>query len=385
MEQSDHEEKILELIVRLNVAITNIRLFPPRHHNVSGAMDAAHTALATVLQRQGQLDLAVVGDDLIANGKRLPVVPGLTQLVAILQEKSVDHLNFHRNIREKELHDFIATLASHEPKPLRSSGSIRLGRMEGVAGNGRETTGADEDQGALYEIEAGGETILDLRGALEYEVKDIYQGIKEKQDVELHALNAIIANFAHESAHLINPLKLLAEVKSYDEYTYVHMVNVCTLTMSQAESLGFEGKPLREIGLAAALHDVGKLFIPDEIINKPGRLTPEERAVVETHPLRGVRHLMAMNNIPTLAMLCALEHHMRWDGKGYPAVEEGWQPHIVSQMIAVADVFDAMRSKRPYSPPHPQEIILAVLEEGKGALFNPVLVDNFLKIIARVQ
>jgi HD-GYP domain-containing protein (c-di-GMP phosphodiesterase class II) len=178
----------------------------------------------------------------------------------------------------------------------------------------------------------------------------------------------------------INPIKLLAYLKSADEYTFTHVVNVCILTLGQAHKLGFEGKHLYEIGVASVLHDAGKLFIPDEIINKPGTLTQEERSIIETHTLQGARYILRLQNIPKLAVLGALEHHIKYDGTGYPRVKDKWRPNIVSQMIAIADVFDAMRSRRSYKEPKPNDLVLKILNEEKGTSFNPHLVDNFINM-----
>ncbi len=383
MDRYGNEEKILDFIIKLNAAIANVRLFPASHHSVVDSIDAAYAVLTGILSRYRQLALIVVGEDLVANSSRLAAGPGISRLVVVLREKAVDKLTFLRGIRKESLRELINALAQHEAVPVRGNAWIRLSRIEGPAGPGSP---ADSDQGIngkAYDLDQDLEPLLAVRGSMHKEVKKVYEQVGQNRDIEILALEEIISSFVYGPAWMVNPLHLLADVKSYDEYTFVHMVNVCTLTMSQAESLGFKGKPLRQIGLAAVLHDVGKLFVPDQIINKPGRLSPEEWEIMATHPLKGVRRLLKLREIPKLAVVCALEHHMRWDGQGYPVVEEGWKPHIVSQMISVADVFDAMRSKRPYSEANPRQVVLKVLEEGKGTEFNPFLVDNFLEIISR--
>jgi HD-GYP domain-containing protein (c-di-GMP phosphodiesterase class II) len=153
--------------------------------------------------------------------------------------------------------------------------------------------------------------------------------------------------------------------------------------MGLAENLGFTGEHLHQIGVASLLHDIGKIFIPDEILSKAGALTPEERRTIETHTVKGARYLMGIEGIPKLAVLSALEHHQKFDGNGYPSIKGGWTPNITSQMICVADVFDAMRSRRSYQEPKPLGIIIDVLTKGKSSSFNPMVVDRFLKMIAR--
>lgn len=178
-------------------------------------------------------------------------------------------------------------------------------------------------------------------------------------------------------------MSLLASIKSAHEYTFTHVTNVGILTMSQAEGLGFRGEHLHQIGVASLLHDVGKLFIPEEILNKAGALTQDERRIIETHSVKGARYLMGIDGIPKLAVLAALEHHLKYDGTGYPSIKGGWRPNIVSQMISIADVFDAMRSRRSYQGSLPMEKIEEVLKKGSGTSFNPKLVEHFLRMIKR--
>jgi HD-GYP domain-containing protein (c-di-GMP phosphodiesterase class II) len=205
---------------------------------------------------------------------------------------------------------------------------------------------------------------------------------KKQQQIDLRGVDDLLKAFIKGFSEGINPITLLASLKSSDEYTFTHVVNVCILTMSQAETLGFTGEHLYQIGIASVLHDVGKLYVPDGIINKPGKLTSKEREIIETHTTQGAKYIIGIGNMPKLAVLGALEHHIKFDGSGYPTIKGGWEPNIVSQMIAIADVFDAMRSRRAYSEPKPQEKIVSILKQESGTSFNPTLVKNFLRLIS---
>jgi HD-GYP domain-containing protein (c-di-GMP phosphodiesterase class II) len=201
--------------------------------------------------------------------------------------------------------------------------------------------------------------------------------------MDIRGVGDMVKAFIGGFARGLNPLGLLASLKSSDEYTFTHVVNVCILTMSQAESLGIAGQHLYNIGISSVMHDVGKLFIPEEILNKPGALTVQERQVIESHTVLGAQYLLRMKDIPHLAVLGALEHHLKYDGSGYPKLSAAWKPNIASQMIAVADVFDALRSRRSYSEPMSMKVAVKILTEEKGTTFHPILVDNFLKLITR--
>jgi CRP-like cAMP-binding protein len=110
-------------------------------------------------------------------------------------------------------------------------------------------------------------------------------------------------------------------------------------------------------------------------------LSSEERTIIEAHPVKGCLYLMALSEIPKVVVISALEHHLKFDGTGYPAIRPGWKPNIVAQMISIADVFDALRSRRSYKEPKPLDVVEGILRKEKGTTFNPELVDIFLKMI----
>ncbi|MCX5808953.1 MAG: HD domain-containing protein, partial [Proteobacteria bacterium] len=176
-----------------------------------------------------------------------------------------------------------------------------------------------------------------------------------------------------------SPLTMLSSLKSVDEYTFTHVVNVGILTMSLAESLGFRGSQLKDIGTAALLHDIGKIQIPEEILQKKGELDSSERKIMESHSMDGARQLMKIKGLPRLALIVALEHHIKYDGGGYPHVKEKWQTNIVSQIVSIADVFDALRTKRPYREAMPPDDVERILRQESGVSFNPFLLERFLE------
>jgi HD-GYP domain-containing protein (c-di-GMP phosphodiesterase class II) len=171
-------------------------------------------------------------------------------------------------------------------------------------------------------------------------------------------------------------------VKSHSEYTYTHAANVAVLSMFQAESLGINDEMLHEIGIAALLHDVGKLFLSKDILNKKGKLTDEEFQEVTRHAETGAKYLAGIDGLTRLAPIVAFEHHMRYDGTGYPKLAgRSKRQHIVSQIIQISDFFDALRSKRPYKKDWEINDIIALMMENSGKEFNGVLVINFSKML----
>ncbi len=244
---------------------------------------------------------------------------------------------------------------------------------------------ADEEDEALRKKTLDEEIreFIDYREHGLSSMRDMYNAIKQGERMDVKVIHSIVGEFVRRFRREMNPLSLLGQIKNHDEYTFVHVTNVALLAMCQAEALGFSGSNLHDIGVAALLHDVGKLIIPDTIVAKPASLTNEEREVMEQHATLGAQYLLSQKEIPSLALLAALEHHIKFDGTGYPSIPGKWRPHIVCQLITVGDVFDAMRSRRPYRDAMPMPEIVKIMLASRGTLFNPMLVDFFLRLIER--
>jgi HD-GYP domain-containing protein (c-di-GMP phosphodiesterase class II) len=262
---------------------------------------------------------------------------------------------------------------------IKTTGFIKLGKVElrvKQAGTGEAHGWSGED--APPEVI---EELVKLTAAELDELKDVYLRIKKHKQIDVKSVDGMVKRFIRGFREEANPLRMLATLKSSHEYTFTHVVNVGILTMAQAESVGFTGEHLHAIGVASFLHDIGKLFVPEEILSKQGKLSQDERMIIETHTTKGARYLMGTEGIPKLAVLASLEHHLKFDGSGYPSIKGGWTPNIASQMISIADVFDAMRSRRSYQEPRPMSQIESVFRAGAGKAFNPKLIENFFRLI----
>lgn len=381
MAEFDFTGELSQVIAQLTAAVTNTSLYSPEHPQVAQYIDRANSGLANLLQVKPEVTILLIGDDLVAENRALPASAAYVATFSkLLQKKAIERMTFVAGLPRAELQGLIRDLASPDAAPVRSSGFIKLGKVE------LRVTGAAPQQEVPSVQNVSPEDLQALQALTANELgelKEIYLRIKKHKKLDVRGIDDVVKGFIKNFRQEINPVSLLASLKSAHEYTFTHVVNVGVLAMSQAEGLGFEGEQLHQIGVASMLHDVGKLFIPEEILTKPGKLTQEEREIIETHTVKGARYLMGLDGIPKLAVLAALEHHLKYDGSGYPSLKGGWRPNIVSQMICIADVFDAMRSKRAYQELIPQEKIIEFLKKGSGASFNPQLVEHFLKLIKR--
>lgn len=173
----------------------------------------------------------------------------------------------------------------------------------------------------------------------------------------------------------------LARLKNKDDYTYMHSVAVCALMVSLARQLGLGDDQIRQAGMAGLLHDVGKMMIPLEILNKPGKLTDAEFDLVKSHPVEGHKMLQEGSGISDIVLDVCLHHHEKMDGSGYPDRLSNEQISLYARMGAVCDVYDAITSNRPYKNGwEPAESIRKMAEWSKGH-YDPVVFQVFVKSI----
>ncbi|MGA8864255.1 MAG: HD-GYP domain-containing protein [Gallionella sp.] len=173
----------------------------------------------------------------------------------------------------------------------------------------------------------------------------------------------------------------LARLKDKDDYTYMHSVAVCALMVALARQLGLDDEQVRQAGMAGLLHDIGKMMIPLEILNKPGKLTDAEFDLVKSHPVEGHKMLLESKGISDIALDVCLHHHEKVDGRGYPDRLGNEQISLYAKMGAVCDVYDAITSNRPYkSGWEPAESIRKMAEWSLGN-YDPVVFQAFVKSI----
>ena len=166
----------------------------------------------------------------------------------------------------------------------------------------------------------------------------------------------------------------------------MHESNVSVLNIFQAETLGLRGEALRDVGIAGLLHDVGKLFVSKDIIEKKTKLDDTEWKAMQLHPVYGALYLSALPEVPKLAVIAAYEHHMKYNGNGYPQPKRILRgQHLISQLVAISDFYDALRTERPYRPPFDVPVIIGLLKNGSGKDFNPELVNNFITSLKKIE
>ncbi|WP_134703319.1 HD-GYP domain-containing protein [Ammoniphilus sp. YIM 78166] len=196
-------------------------------------------------------------------------------------------------------------------------------------------------------------------------------------------IRVLVVNFQKEREHIVNLTSTLAEaLDARDKYTSFHSQNVATYSRKIAKEMGLSNKQCQHIYIGGLLHDIGKIGVPEQILNKPSRLTKEEFQVIKKHPEIGYKMLSYIPFFKNNSILDMVRyHHEHYDGKGYPLGLVGDEIPLVARIMALADAFDAMTSRRAYREDIDLEYAVAEIKRNKGSQFDPEVTDVFLELI----
>ena len=360
----------------LVTAVANAKLYSLDHPQIKRLCEAARRCLDNLLKGRSVLSLLIVEGEILFED--IPVPPGLhTQKFARLMEQHrINRIIISPGVENDELRELITFLVEtdyHQP----TCSHLRF-----------ETLATHDTSLSIMPVHASHPDDNDALQALKIDshgrLAEIFQGFGRQKAIKMTGLAEIVSGFINAFHRETPSLLALMPLRSMDEYTFTHGLNVCLLNLAQAMHLGIQGVLLHDIGIAALLHDIGKLHIPMEILDKPGKLDEREWAIMKEHPIAGARRLLDCPGVPQLAIVTAFEHHLRYDLSGYPGVSGNWRQHLCSQMTTIADTYDALRTKRPYKPAKPAEQCAAILQELAGRELHPQLTANFLCLLEQV-
>lgn len=212
-------------------------------------------------------------------------------------------------------------------------------------------------------------------------VKIVMRDVRMGQAIQMDDVANVVADITESVLRNSGALVGLLAIKNKDEYTFLHSVSVCTLMVTFAQSLGMDRNLIRLAGIGGLLHDTGKMKVPNEILNKPGRLTEAEFDIMRSHPEEGWNILRHIDDMEAIPLEITLHHHERMDGTGYPHKLPGNEISQMAQMAAVVDVYDAITSDRCYHVGMPATEGLRKLWEWSKFHFNPELVQAFMRTV----
>ena len=355
-------------------ALAAMALYRDGHPARERALDVAYQQIQDLQSDAARPLFTFLGDEVVFG--RLP----LRELKAWdwgkrLAQAGIQRLEFEDAVSREDFEGFLEevlarlTLSaiSTDARQMRRS-SIRFGAV-GLKG---ESELAPQPLTATISFSLG-EEVNTLRW-LEREVQTTGA-------VPLAEAEAVVRSLAvamHGGRQVMLPL---LQLKEFDQYTTTHSLNVAVLSMALAEFLGLSATDVRTFGVAGLLHDIGKTKIPLDVLTKPGKLTDEERALMNQHPVAGARMLLDVDEDLDLAVVVAYEHHIMINGGGYPVLRYARDCHQASKLVHVCDVYDALRTRRPYREAWSYEKTLGYLEERAGLEFDGELCGSFVRMM----
>jgi len=340
--------------------------------------DVAFDALGQLLEQEYQPVFRFVDGDVFFANHRVPRLSDW-KWTGELCRRAVERIEISQGVTREEFRGFLAVLTARlreategatekaVPTPEIAFPHIRFGQLRAGEHLGGGEEGPDSPGWLQAEVEATG-WLFGQAARGERVSRSLAGAVAQSLSVALH--------------HQDNVQGLLVPLTEPDLYTEIHSVNTALLAMGLAETLGFSGADITAVGEAAILHDVGQTRVPHKIIRKPGKLSPEEWDVLKRHPADGARILIDSGPELELAAIVAYEHHIRYDGNGYPDVAYPHGLHRATQVFQVCDVYDALRTQRPFRNPWPAERILSYLREESGTGLYPDAVEAFTWMLA---
>jgi putative nucleotidyltransferase with HDIG domain len=364
-------------------AVRSAQLYAPGHPLVERALKALADSIVQLLADQPTVAIGFIDQEIVVGDTPLQkTADNYTELIRRLQALGIERIAFERGVTPEALNTLVLAVAHPERKPGETTaGVLAADPMAALQGLPHIRVGrislderVDSSAADVATIRRLYSDAVRVAGAL-WDVAQT-EGMPDPEESR-----QLVDNLAQAVAQNRTALVALTALKEYDNYTFTHMVNVSILTMAQARALGVEGSLLREFGLAALMHDIGKVRTPIEILNKPEKLTDDEFAVMRMHVVDGAEILRRTPEMPTLATVVAFEHHLRTDGSGYPLGIKRSRLNLATMLCSIADVYDAMRSQRAYQESFPTDRILAVLKRKDGLQFDQHLVRRFSQLM----
>jgi putative nucleotidyltransferase with HDIG domain len=360
------ESAIAGIVRHLGTSLKNRGLYPATHPLVRTPVEKCHAELLPLFDDRTELALTVSDGTLILEGVPIfHLTSSLELFLARLGSIGVPAVIFERGVTTEEIELFVRFL--HETKEHGLSVDAIKDHLARAGVRRIRVTSTEEDKDDFAVArEIYGNAINVVVQAL----KDVRSGATPDGatcDRTVREMNGMISR--NRDAMLA-----LTLIKNFDEYTYNHSVNVSILSLAVADSLGLSERSRVNVGVAGLLHDVGKTQLALDLIRKPGTLTVEEFEEIKKHPLEGYSILGKMSNIEDETRNIVREHHMRYDRTGYPRPEPELRVNPHSQVIAVADCFDALTTMRSYQKARTPQGALEIMRKLSGKSLDPDLV-----------
>lgn len=373
-----------KLLTSFYGALQALKLYPVENTAVQQSLNELHDLTTTLLESEGTVELRVVGDFFFLNETRLRLdfsnFSTFGSFAQALSEHGIGAVDVHSGLGREEWSPFLSLL-------LRKGGGedayeAFTARLEGTPVRHIEVRPEkDVHQPELAQEEVMAAAKRTYAQSVKV-AKDVLGDMRMGRAVTARKVKRAVQNIVDQVLSNEPSIITMTTLKEFDEYTFTHCVNVCIFSVVIGQRLGLDKLQLYDLGLGALLHDIGKMRVATEVINKPGGLTDAEWAELREHPTEGLLILFQMqgfSDVPYRQMLLAYEHHMKVDLTGYPVNRRSRTPTLFSRIVAVADGFDAGTSIRSYQyTPWPPDEVLKEMRDNPRRGFDPLLVKALI-------
>ena len=373
----------IRFLVSFGQAVSTMALYNDGHPARERAVDRSYQSLQDLQREDPSPRFSFLGEETIYQETALREL-GDWEWGIRLAQAGVQRIEFDKSVGREQYEEFLEEMMARITLSVIDTSEARTSRPTGIKIGALGIRGEKKDKESLI-APAPVATISYSLGEEAESIQSMHRDVMERGRLPLAEAEAVVRSLSmamHGDQQMILPLLQLRE---FDEYTTTHSLNVSVLVMALAESMQLSQADVRAFGIAGLLHDLGKVNIPIDILNKPGKLTDQERQVMQQHPVAGAKLIIESGRKLDLAAAVAHEHHIMINGQGYPTRHYHRPCHKASNLVHVCDVYDALRTKRPYRDAWEAERVLTYIEERAGTEFEPEIANAFVKMMRKLE
>ncbi|HKR07941.1 MAG TPA: HD domain-containing phosphohydrolase [Gemmatimonadaceae bacterium] len=373
----------IRFLVSFGQAVSTMALYNDGHPARERAVDRSYQCLQDLQRDDASPRFSFLGEETIYQDTALREL-GDWEWGTRLAQAGVQRIEFDKSVGREQYEEFLEEMMARITLSVIDTSEARTTRPTGIKIGALGIRGEKKEQESLN-APVPVATISYSLGEEAESIQSMHRNVMERGKLPLAEAEAVVRSLSmamHGDQQMILPLLQLRE---FDEYTTTHSLNVSVLVMALAESLELSQADVRAFGIAGLLHDLGKVHIPLDILNKPGKLTDQERQVMQHHPVAGAKLIIESGRKLDLAAAVAHEHHIMINGQGYPTRHYHRPCHKASNLVHVCDVYDALRTKRPYRDAWDAGRVLTYIEERAGTEFEPEIASAFVKMMRKLE
>jgi len=368
---------VKNFVKNLALLITESSLYPAHHPSVIAQTKQTLSSLIEAFEKKEEIALDVFEGQMVFEGIPFYELKHVIEKpVELLDAKNIKSLGFKNTVTAPELAFFISLLVDKKRSLLADDIKHELQKVSftSISVESAKTAETDDAKADLLPF-------VKIYGRSIEANKLVYNTMRQGAAMPLDIIDKVAGEITNMIVKDSSSSLALSTLRDYDEYTFTHSTNVAILSIALASRITKDKALLNNLARAALLHDIGKIYIPLNVLNKPDKLTDDEWGMMKQHPIWGAKILEQQQTVDKLSVLIAVQHHMRFDLTGYPKIPGINNLHPLSLVVNICDIYDAITSKRPYKKPMPADKALAIMLRLVGCDFNPQYLKIFTQLI----